>query len=377
MEINFQINFQKDNLSQVPETLKISYFIDFSKKNEINSNNNKELNNKLKINEKELKEGNNIIINMKSDKNNKVENIKDNEKNNTSLINKNNENDNINKNINNEDNNINNVKDIKKEVDNKIINISMNDNSQKIIKSINEDLREKENNITKINYKNEDNLQKDNKSSPIKNNSLENYKPYKYSNSKGLYANNRMFNQQNTFDRNKQYVNKRQYDNNNVMTSDDNKELFITGIKKETSESIIKEKFAKYGEIDSIHFSYNKNFPLTKACYIKFKENASASKAMKEADKITCEGNKLTIKYNNRKTYTKSRENNNNITKDNEHSPNLFPYKSVESNNQKSIKCGSVRKSDENIKDNEDNLSHYTNRERSRDKNLEDNNNDW
>ncbi len=162
--------------------------------------------------------------------------------------------------------------------------------------------------------------------------------------------------------------NKQKY--NIEIPSDVKEELFITGIQKDTPESILKDIFLKYGEIKSMSIIKNKLNQENKGIgFIRFKEKKSAFHAMIDADNLICDGKKLKIKYN-----YKNRENKNfreikNYKKDNDYHLNMFSYNiSGGDNNKKSVKNVSPKKSNNSQKDNVD---HYSNRERSRDKNKD------
>ena len=370
MEINLKINFpsninQKET-NQMPKTLKITYCIDFNNNDNINDNNN--LNSKNIILNLQNKD-NNIEIKQEKDKN-------DNLKNNAPNIIE------INNSINNQNNNP--------------INLSHNNENNKEKNETNYPINNANKN-EKINYKNDINefgepneIKPKNENTPKINNISNSRDQSQAKRSYDKRSNNNVrfrgrggtyrgkYREMRENRENKDIRENNNFntmENDNIMIPNDAKEeLFVTGIREWMSENDIKEIFSKYGEVEWVKNLKDKVTGINKgAGFVKFKEKKSAFFAMMDAQNIVGKGKNLKIRYN-----MKNKEHKININKDNgikkdenEKDKEISSIYSFDKKSEKSKE--SFKKINEG-----DNVSHYSSyKERSRDKDINKQNDDW
>ena len=357
MEINLAINFPSNNKEpiQIPKSLKISYLIDFNNSNNKNMNNNDSNSNK-----------NIITLNLKNIDNNKLVIIQEDNKN---INNKNKTDNRFDANSNFNQNNIIN----KPEIYNKN-ELSQKDNNNNNNKD--NDLWESDDN--RIKNKNEKELK--NKESNSRERSIN-------SNIKSKKSFDNKSNIRSSYDRrersreSRRDLEKINYNNNIMIPSDTNEELFITGIRDWMTDTNIKESFSKYGEIEYIKTLKDRKTNRNKGTgFIKFKEKKSAFLAMMDANNIFCKGKSLKIRYNNKikgnkKNKDFERKSDENIKSCQEFNNKDSYFKDTwGSSKKKKYNKNSVNRN--NKEDSASNIHSYRERSRENDKDKNNNNDD-
>ena len=360
MEINLKINFPENsaqNQNKIPKSFKISYSFDFNN-GEVNSNSNE-----IKADDANL--NGNIILNIKGNENNKVEVAK--EPSNNNIILKSKEENKV------ENNNYNCNASNNNEINNTPKNNEENDNQNPLYQS-------------KYSSNNNNNNEEPWESSENKNKYEKNFKNYnpdstRYSFNSNMYS-KRSFEIRGNyfrgrgrgrgrgFEKDKLYINNQTSDisiNKFRSPSDAIEDIFVSGIADDMTDDDMIITFSNFGEVVSCKIPKDKSTQKVKGfAFLKFKEKQSAFLAMMNADKIICKGKYLKIHYNNRMKEPKDYSDKNNIQNISEINNNILDSPNNNENDDNNQIEDEGKKSENN-----DENSHYSIRERSREKDKE------